>query len=212
MEPVSLKSQMADLLSARDIVFDQEGEWLIPYGELPAIRTSWFAGENSGRLDVEVLLQDNRIIHECFAGVGQQEAGIQDAMNSFVLNSFPVLLAAFWKINDPEQVTSKELLASGTLYNAYIGSISFRGSVEADASIPEGFVELTETAIRNETTLLGTHWFRSFFCNVAEQHTVEALANNEPWAAGIDALNKLEWEKSPGYYSVRQFIVLREKE
>lgn len=212
MEPVSLKSQMADLLTAREVVFDQEGEWLIPYGELPAIRTTWFAGENSGRLDIEVLLQDNRIIHESFGGLGQGEAGTQDAMNSFVLNAFPVLLAAFWKKNDPEQVTSKELLASGKLYNAYIGGISFRGSVEADAGIPENFAELIETAIRNETTLLGTHWFRSFFCNVAEQHTVEALANNEPWTGGINTLNKLDWEKSPGYYSVRQFIVLREKE
>lgn len=212
MEPVSLKSQMADLLTAREIVFDEEGEWLIPNGELPAIRTSWFAGENSGRLDVEVLLQDNRIIHESFGGLGQKEAGIQDAMNSFVLNAFPVLLAAFWNLNDTEQVTSKELLASGKLYNAYIGGISFRGSVEADASIPEGYVEFVETAIRNETALLGTHWFRTFFCNVAEQHTVEALTNNEPWTAGIEALNNLTWEKSPGFYSVRQFIVLREKE
>lgn len=211
MEPVSLKSQMADLLTARDIAFDQEGEWLIPYGELPAIRTSWIAGENSGRLDVEVLLQDNRIIHECFAGLGQKEDGIQDALNSFELNSFPVLLAAFWKINDPEHVTCKEMLASGNLYNAFIGGISCRGSVEANASIPEGFVDLIESAIKNETSLPGAHWFRVFFCNVADQQSVEALANNEPWAAGTDALNKLAWEQSPGYYSVRQFIVLREK-
>jgi len=210
IEPVSLKSQMADLLSARDIVFDNEGEWLIPYGELPAIRTSWLAGENSGRLDVEVLLPDNRVIYECFAGMGQQEEGIKDALNSFVLNSFPVLLAAFWKVDDPEQVTTQEWLVSGKLYTAFVGSISFRASVEADASIPDGFVEAIESTIKNETGLLGTHWFRCFFCNVAEQHTVEALANNEPWTSGIDAVKNLPWDKAPGYYGVRQFIVLRE--
>ncbi len=202
---------MAELLSARDIPFDSEGEWLTPYSELPAIRTSWVAGENSGRLDAEVLLPDNRVIYECFAGIGNQSEGIADALNSFALNSLPVLLAAFWKVNDAEQVTTKELLASGKLFNAYIGNISFRASVEADVGLPEGFVDTLETAIRNETDLLGTHWFRCFFCNVAAQHTVEALANNEPWQAGGDALKKLPWEKSPGYYSVRQFIVLREK-
>ena len=68
MEPVSLKPQMAELFSAHDIVFDQEGEWLIPYGELPAIRSTWFAGENSGRLDIEVMLPDNRVIMSAMRG------------------------------------------------------------------------------------------------------------------------------------------------
>ena len=211
MEPVSLKPRMAELFSAHDIVFDQEGEWLIPYGELPAIRSTWFTGENSGRLDIEVMLSDNRVIHECYAGVGQQDAGIEDALHSFKLNSFAVLLAAFWKHNDPEQVTTKEWLVLGKLCTAFIGNVSFRASVEADAGIPEGFVDMIETAIKNETTLIGTDWYRCFFCNVAEQHTVEALVNNEPWVPGSDALKSLAWEKSPGYYGVRQFIVVREK-
>lgn len=211
MEPVSLKQHMADLLSAHEVAFDQEGEWLIPYGELPAIRTSWFAGENSGRLDVEVLLADNRVIHECFAGFGQQQDGIKDGLNNFCLNSFHVLLAAFWKINDPEQVTTKEWVVAGKSYAAFVGNIGARGSIESDTSIPEGFMASIEAAITTDHAVLDTQWFRFFFCNVAEEHTFEALANNEPWAPGMEALQNLAWEKSAGYYSVRNFIVLREK-
>lgn len=211
MEPISLKQQIGQLLSGHGIPLHEEGEWVIPYGELPALRATWHAGENSGRLDVEVLLPDNRVIDECFAGMGKEREGINDALQNFSMSSFYVLLAAFWKINDSEQVTTQEWIVSGKPYTAYIGHFGTRGSVEANVSIPEGLLDSIKSAVMNEESLLGTQWFRTFFCNVAEEFSVEALANNEPWQSGVTAIKNLAWEKSAGYYSVRNFIVLREK-
>ena len=211
MEPLSLKQTMAELLSAHGIPLHEEGEWVIPYGELPALRATWFAGEKSGRLDVEVLLPDNRVIDECFAGMGEHQEGIKDAVHNFSVSSFHVFLAAFWKINDSEHVTTQEWIVGGKQYIAYIGNFGTRGSVEANASIPEGLLDAIKTAVMNEDSSSGTQWYRCFFCNIAEEFSFEALANNEPWASGVTALQQLDWEKSAGYYSVRNFLVLREK-
>ncbi len=211
MEPTSLKQQIAKMLSTHEIPLHEEGEWVIPYAELPAIRATWFAGEKSGRLDVEVLLPDNRVIDECFAGMGGQLEGVNDALRNFSVSSFPVLLAAFWKINDPEQVTTQEWIIGGKPYIAYVGNFGTRGSVEASVSIPEGLLDAIRNAVLNDNSAAGTQWYRSFFCNIAEEFSFEALASNEPWESGVSALKNLAWEKSAGYYSVRNFLVLREK-
>ena len=211
MEPVSLKQQIAEMLSAQEIPLHEEGEWVIPYGELPAMRATWFAGETSGRLDVEVLLPDNRVIDECFAGMGGQQEGINDALTNFSVSSLPVFLAAFWKINDPEQVSTQEWVIGGKPYIAYVGNFGARRSVEANAAIPEGLLDAIKTAVMNQNSASGTQWYRCFFCNVAEEFSFEALADNEPWESGVAALKNLVWEKSAGFYSVRNFIVLREK-
>ena len=211
VEPASLKQQMAELLSVHDIPLHEEGEWVIPYGELPAMRATWFAGDKSGRLDVEVLLPDNRVIDECFAGMGGQQEGIKDALHNFSVSSLPVFLAAFWKINDPDLVTTQEWIVGGKPYTAYIGNFGTRGSVEANVSIPEGLLNVIKTAVMNENPASGIQWYRCFFCNIAEEFSFEALSSNEPWESGVAALKNLPWEQSPGYYSVRNFLVLREK-
>ena len=211
VEPVSLKQQMAQLLSTHELPLHEEGEWVIPNGELPAIRATWFAGEKSGRLDVELLLPDNRVIDECFAGMGAQQEGVADALHNFSVSSMPVFLAAFWKINNPEQVTTQEWIIGGKPFIAYVGNFGTRGSVEANASIPEGLLESIKTAVMNKNSASGIQWYRLFFCNIAEEFSFEALASNEPWESGVTALKNLPWEKSPGYYSVRNFLVLREK-
>jgi len=190
VEPASLKQQMAELLSVHDIPLHEEGEWVIPYGELPAMRATWFAGDKSGRLDVEVLLPDN---------------------HNFSVSSLPVFLAAFWKINDPDLVTTQEWIVGGKPYTAYIGNFGTRGSVEANVSIPEGLLNVIKTAVMNENSASGIQWYRCFFCNIAEEFSFEALSSNEPWESGVAALKNLPWEQSPGYYSVRNFLVLCEK-
>lgn len=40
-------------------------------------------GEKTGRLDVDVLLEDERQLQEAFAGIGSGEDGLQDALRNF---------------------------------------------------------------------------------------------------------------------------------
>jgi Family of unknown function (DUF6348) len=65
---------------------------------------------------VQVLVRDKLVIEEAFAGVGQGDARLYDGLGNFTVNSFHVLLAAFWGKNDPEQVTTREWVAGGKRY------------------------------------------------------------------------------------------------
>lgn len=209
MELITLENELSELMSAHGVEFHVESEWIFPFSKLPAIRASWFPRENSGLLEVEVLLDDKRIINECFAGIGSGREGIQDALQNFCVNSFHVLLASLWDLSDPDQVMTEQWTFEGKAYTAFIGNFGTRGSKEADAEIPQDLFEVIEKAIKSESLAEGLSWFRCFFCDVSGVQTFESLKNNEVWEAGISALKTLPWAKTNGYYSVRNFIVIR---
>ncbi len=209
LEPVDLVQQLSDLMEAHDVPFHVENEWIVPYGQLPAIRATWFPRENTGRFDVDVLVRDGVILQECFAGFGAANVGIADGLQNFCTNSFHVLLAAFWDKNDPDQVTTERWLVGNKPYKAYIGNFGTRGSKDAEPSIPDGLFESIEKTVKLESLDHDCHWIRHFFCDVKGDQTFEVLLDNEHWQNGRESLMSLDWQKSGGYYSVRNFIVLR---
>lgn len=209
MEPLDLKEYICELLQAHDVPFHEENEWVVPYGELPAIRSTWFQKETSGVFEVEVLLEGGRIINECFSGFGLGKEGILNGLENFCVNSFHVFLAAFWKRHEPEQVEIENWIISGINYKAYIGNLGTRATEGVDVSLPEGLFESIEKAIKTETLESEVSWFRVFFGSVAGEFIFEALKENEEWERGISMLSTQPWEKPEGYYSVRNFIVLR---
>lgn len=209
MEPITLENELSKLMAAHDVPFHLENEWIVPSGKLPAIRATWYPRESSGRLNVDVLLEDQRIITECFAGIGSGREGINDALENFCVNSFHVLLASLWGFDDPGQVITECWDLEGGKYTAFVGNFGTRGSKEVNAVIPEGLFEAIEKAIKNEPIEKDLSWFRCFFCDVFGEQTFEALKNNEVWEAGVSALKSLPWEKTKGYYSVRNFLILQ---
>ncbi|KEA39244.1 hypothetical protein CR64_34155, partial [Pseudomonas aeruginosa] len=72
-----------------------------------------------------------------------------------------------------------------------------------------GLFPSIERAIRAEPLDARLHWFRHFFCAFGNQRTVEALFDNQPWEAGMQNLAALDWQDSQGYYSVRNFLMLK---
>ena len=210
MEPITLETELSELFGAHEVPFHVENEWIVPLGKLPAIRATWFPREDSGLLEVEVLLEDDRIINECFAGIGSALEGINDALQNFCVNSFHVMLASLWDLNDPDQVTTESWSFEGKEYTAFIGNFGTRGSAETNAEIPDKLFEKIEKTIRRETLKDKLSWFRCFFCDVSGKQTFEALKNNESWESGVAALKSLPWIKTNGYYSVRNFLVVRE--
>jgi hypothetical protein len=82
---------LCDLLTRHGLDCTREQEWIVPNGQLPAIRAQWHSRETSGRLDVQVLLEKGRVIEECFAGIGTGRSGFADALNNFMLIQLPQL-------------------------------------------------------------------------------------------------------------------------
>jgi hypothetical protein len=210
MEPITLEKELSELMSAHEIQFHVENEWVVPSSKLPAIRATWYPREANGLLEVDVLLEDERIINECFAGIGSGRSGINDALQNFCVNSFHVLLASLWGLNDPDQVITECWKFDGKEYTAFIGNFGTRGSGEVNAEIPEGLFEVIEKTIKSEPLNGDLSWFRCFFCDVSGEQTFEALKNNEVWESGLSALKSLPWVKTNGYYSVRNFLILKE--
>lgn len=201
--------ELRHLLEAHGLQCTIKDEWVIPNSELPAIRALWYPGENSGRLDIHVLMEHGVLIEECFAGIGSGKQGFTDALQNFMINSLHVFLAAFWKKNDPEQVTTETWNISNRSFIAYIGNFGTRGSEGVRAPIPNELFNSIATAVQEEELSGTTHWVRTFFCNVAGDQTFEALLDNADWPRGLHRMKALSWAKISGYYSVRNFIVLR---
>ncbi|CAN7197795.1 DUF6348 family protein [Pseudoduganella sp. LjRoot289] len=210
-ESASLRTSdfLVRLFEGHDIECTTHNDWVLPNAELPALRATWFPGSSNGRLDVQAFVREGVTIEECFAGIGKDEVGLNDALTNFTVNSFHVLLAALWNQNDKTQVTTEDWSIGGRRYTAFIGNFGTRGSEGVTADIPADLFAQVENVVKLDSLMGELHWFRFFFCNVAGQRTFEALKDNETWKSGIRCLEGVQWADSMGYYSVRLFVVLR---
>jgi hypothetical protein len=209
MTEIQITDYLSKLFHVHGVACVVHNDWVVPNSELPALRALWYPDQSHGLLQVQVLVRDKLVIEECFAGAGQGDSGLQDALVNFTTNSFHVLLAAFWGKNDPEQVTMEEWDISGKRYTAYIGNFGTRCSAGVTAHVPPELFAAIEAAIKREPLAGDLHWFRLFFGNaVSDSFTFEALKDNEDWPAGVRCLEAAAWERSSGYYSVRLFAVL----
>jgi hypothetical protein len=199
---------LRELLEAHGLPCEARDEWLVPRGQLPCVRARWTARDEGGQLDVQVLLEDRRLIEECFAGLGEGDAARRNAFDNFARNSLHVLLAALWGIGDAEQVAVETWHAGGRDCTAYIGNYGTRATGGVSPPVPADLFAGIEAAIHAEPIVPGWQWFRFFFANHAGRFTFEALRDNEPWAAGLEALRGVAWEERAGYYSVRLFLML----
>ncbi|NEQ72652.1 MAG: hypothetical protein F6K23_05965 [Okeania sp. SIO2C9] len=201
--------RLKELLEEHGIRCFEEWNWIIPYGELPAIRMFWYPKPQqiTGVLQVEVLIEEGIVLVEYFAGIGEGLDGLTDGIDSFINNSLHVLLAAFWGQNYPEQVEIERWLINNYEYDVYIGPITVIGS-NGNTEIPENTFEKIEQAIKMTNLTEKYCWFRTYFGNVNGKDCVfEALANNEWWEEGEKALKSVDWVDTNLFYSFRNFIV-----
>lgn len=211
MEQSDVNVHLGELLKSHGVDISTEEDWFIPNQSLPAIRCIWHASPNnkSGRLDVQILIEDNLVLEECFAGIGSGKDGFLDGLQNFSVNSLHVMLAAFWGVNDPEQVETEVWDIGDAKYTAYIGNFGTRGTNGVHPGVPSETFSKIESAIKVTQLKEKTHWFRAFFCNIGDEKKYEALIDNAHWLEGEAALNNIEWPKSGDYYSVRNFLILQ---
>ncbi|WP_193369063.1 DUF6348 family protein [Pelagibius marinus] len=210
MTPEDLDTGLQNLLKAHGVELTLRDGWLRSGDGYPALRAAWYPHPNdTGRLDIQVALQDGRVIEECFAGVGEGSEGLHDALRNFSMSSLHVLLAVLWDRLDGEQVDVEEWQSGSATWKAYIGAFVHRVSSDPDVEYPNNAFEVVQHAAEKEALAPGLHWIRTFFCDVGNGETViEALLDNDTWAAGAEAYARLEWQKGKGFYSLRNFLML----
>ena len=188
---------------------DEDG-WLVTDDDFPAIRAEWHEGAvgEPGRLDVDVVLSEERRIEESFAGFGDGEAGCRDALHAFENEALHVLLAACWYVTDDRcmQIAAWEIGVRS--WDVFIGPFGLRGVDITDMDVLERVPAAMEAALRNEALAPDLHWLRLVYRRGADGEVrCEVSLDNEPWAAGTQALAGIAWPPLRDY-GVRCLIVL----
>ncbi|PTR32571.1 hypothetical protein C8J98_105124 [Luteibacter sp. OK325] len=207
-----IQNTLTDLFAEHGVELEPDEDWLLTEGDdYPALRGIWHEGKDGGmgRLDLDIVLDEERTIEESFGGIGSGKIGCRDALDSFARNDFYVVLAACWHTVNKSKLAVRELTAGVHRFNAYIGDFTLRGEKDAPMEIPEDGLSALEAAISTAPLTNDVHWIRVFYGNVGDgKSQVEVLLDNEPWAAGHKAIASVEWPQHERYYSLRNFIAL----
>ena len=92
----------------------------------------------------------------------------------------------------------------------YIGSFGTKGVNGIHPGIPENLFESIETAVKQTKFNNKFNWIRTYAGIFEDSTVLEALHNNEDWIEGSNALETVDWLKSDGFYSIRNFLIATE--
>jgi hypothetical protein len=204
----NLQSDLLRLFERHDVELEVDEDWLVTDGDFPAVRANWHEGEAGapGRLDVDVVISEERHIEESFAGYGQGDAGVRDALATFERSVLYVLLAACWYVTDDRRIHVQNWDLAARSWDVFVGPMT---SGHENFSAPEGLLPALQDALRNESLSSELHWIRLFHRRTHDGSVIaEALLDNEPWAGGDRLLGQLVWPSTDTEYSARCFIAL----
>jgi hypothetical protein len=207
MDDATLQRYLLRLFERHDVELEPDEEWLMTDGDFPAIRAIWHEGAagTPGRLDVDIVIGEERHIEESFAGEGVGEAACRNALEAFERSVFHVVLAACWYVTDDRRMQLQSWDIGVRTWDVFIGPlVSSRDDVEAPAEL----VSDLRSALQNESLSPELHWVRLFYRRADDgQISTEALLDNEAWPAGDRVLTSLAWPDGAGYRA-RCFVAL----
>ena len=212
MDSAALQTYLLRLFERHDVELEaDEDDWLVTDGDFPAIRAQWHAGTDAapGRLDLDVVLSEERRIEESFAGHGEGETGCRDALAAFEHNLFHLLLAACWYVTDDRKMQITAWDIGVRTWDVFIGPFTVRGADPLDLPMPAAALPAIEAALKRESLTPELHWLR--LVHVHGSHgelRCEASLDNQPWAAGTLALDSIAWPASPAVYRARCCVML----
>jgi hypothetical protein len=209
MDSAALQNYLLRLFERHDVDLEaDEDGWLVTDGDFPAIRANWHEGASGepGRLDVDVVLSEERYIEESFAGVGGGDAGCRDALRAFEHDVFHPLLAACWYVTDDRRMRIAAWEIGIRTWDVFIGPFSARGADAAN--MPDEALVTVEAALKREALSPELHWLRLVHSHAEDGNSrCEALLDNELWTAGTLALASVAWPQGSDY-SARCFLLL----
>lgn len=212
MDNAALQKNLLRRFERHDVELEpDEDGWLVTDGDFPAIRASWHEGVagEPGRLDVDVVLSEDRRIEESFAGIGAGESGCRAALDTFERNALHLLLAACWYVTDDRTMRITAWEIGVRTWDVFIGPFTLRGLDENAVVMPSDALTAIEAALKREALTPELHWLRLVHLHAANgERRCEASLDNEPWTAGTLALDSVAWPASEREYSARCFMML----
>jgi hypothetical protein len=209
MNSAALQKYLLQLFEQHDVELEpDEDGWLVTDDDFPALRAEWYEGRSDepGRLDVDVVLSEERRIEESFAGSGSGEAGCRDALHAFEQNVFHLLLAACWYVTDDRRMQISAWEIGVRTWDVFIGPFNVRGA--DDVNVPNEALLAIEAALKREVLSPTLHWLRLVHSHAEQGDSrSEVLLDNELWTVGTLALSAIAWPQH-GDYSARCFMVL----
>jgi hypothetical protein len=208
MNAATLQTDLLRLFERHDVELEPDEEWLVTDGDFPAVRTTWHEGAEGapGRLDVDVVISEERHIEESFAGNGHGDAGARDALKAFEKTALYVLLASCWYVTDDRRIQLQSWELGIRTWDVFVGPLTVS---RADIATPDGLLPGLQDALRNESLSGEMHWIRLFYRRADDGSVLtEALLDNQPWAGGDRLLAQLSWPATEQGYSARCFIAL----
>lgn len=208
MNNAALLGQLAHLFGKHDVELESDEDWLLTDGDFPAIQASWHEGRDDapGRLDIDVVLSEERRIEHSVAGFGEGEAACRDALAHFGRSALHVLLAACWYVTDDRKLQFASWDIGVRTWDVFIGPLDVRGAqVTSLPALTDGLA----VAVKGESLTPELHWIRLFCRHHANGDVAtEALLDNEPWAAGDCMLKAIVWPTADTDYTAHCFVAL----
>jgi hypothetical protein len=167
----------------------------------------------SVQLDVQLEIAPGRTIVESFAGLGEtrDKAGA-DALHNFTVNSFHVLLAAFFHPDD-QQVAREEWVAGSRRSRVTIGNVGVRGTPPVQGEQLVAWFKRFEEKLKERPLEQGTHWVRLYYGQMQDRAVAcEVLLDNQVWEELQSEMAAFDWPRGDAFYSVRVFLVMQVKD
>ncbi|WP_158883301.1 DUF6348 family protein [Rhodanobacter sp. L36] len=208
MDSAALQKYLLRLFERHDVeLVPDEDDWLVTDDDFPAIRAIWHEGVGAepGRLDVDVVLSEERRIEESFVGFGVGDIGSRDALKTFERLEFHVLLAACWYVTDDRKMRIVAWDIGVRTWDVFIGPFITRG--DGELAVPAEAIDAIEVVLKREVLTPELHWLRLTHRHAPEGARCEVLLDNEPWTAGTVALDAVAWPDGTDY-SVSCFVLL----
>lgn len=161
-------------------------------------------------LEFKIRLPGGEEIVEYVAGGGQtEEKATQEALANFTISTFHVVYKAFVNPNDPHQAVFNATI-DGTTREVLPGDLYLQGTEESQAIDFKPLRPQIAAAIEELPLSAGPHWIKIVYGhNAGEPILVAATLDNHDSQPLTDAIGKLNWPKSDGYYMAKQFIVVK---
>jgi hypothetical protein len=216
-QPIVVSEIFFQLFKGHGIDCQQEADWIVfPNRSIRAsavIVKEWKPKASyTAQLDFRMELNSGQRLIESCGGLGEtRENAIKNAIENFVLNSFHVILAAFFGPQG-DQVTVEEWRIGSEDRRVIIGPMGMRGKLPDPSNPPLAWLKEVYEKVRSKALPGGTHWLRVYYGqydNRAEE--LEVLLDNDDWAEVRNELATIDWPKGKEFFSLRVFMIIQDK-
>ena len=207
MDDAALQSTLRRLFARYEVELEpDEDGWLLTDGDFPAIRAHWRpgAGAEPGRLDVDVVVAEDRCLEDSFAG-----ADAREALDVFERSSFHLLLAACWYVTDDRRMRIASWDIGVRSWDVFVGPLVMRPMAAEALPMPAEAALALQQSVSQLSLTPQLHWIHLLHRRAGDGPvTREALLDGEPWPAGTAMLAASAWPELPPDSSARQLVLL----